>query len=594
MSNLISPFSQESLDVELLKTKIKNDLIDKNVISDVNYDGSNISILVQIMSSLVQNVNSTIALNSNQTNLLLTTIRKNGLVEAKKLGYNITRPVSAKIQVKITANSNITIPQYSKFTGGDFTFLNKELITLTTGQDITVELVEGDYIDYNIDSSLRFTPTDNLKLFIIPYSNVENDNIFIQVDKNSTGFVFYNGVDDLLQLDLTENSYYLDSDPENEFLYVNFSYLKTDNLITSDDIVDISFILSNGSAANGIVDITADFDATYEVLSASSGGSDVETLDSIKSNAPLFYNTGQRTVNEYDYKAFLIKSSIVKKGVAWGGDRNYPKKLGYTYLSFVPETTTYYSTQNESDLINYLSNARIIGTGKIFKQPNYLYIDIDIKVLGEVPNLSVKQTEINTNLDSYFSVVNDFEILFYESKIIRLIEKVFENEIGSSVQVTLKPKLRLDTDLFSTGQTTDFMIPNSRKKFYLEKDSVKINLPENYQDIESYIVNGWVKILDNEEDLTVTISGTINSKTLSVSGTVSGTINIDGITYDYYDVLLDAVIIGKYIKEINILRLDDITSDIPSTQYINLQYSPQMNVKTEMSTIIEKGTITYL
>ena len=55
---IISPLSSEGLDIDSIKSLIKADLISNDVITDIDYEGSNISILVQIMAYMVYNVNA--------------------------------------------------------------------------------------------------------------------------------------------------------------------------------------------------------------------------------------------------------------------------------------------------------------------------------------------------------------------------------------------------------------------------------------------------------------------------------------------------------------------------------------------------------
>jgi hypothetical protein len=99
MEELISPLSKDSLDLELIKTKLKDYLLQEDVITDVDYEGSNISILVSIISYVMLNINSTHALNVNQTTLKLSTIRQNIIQLAKSLNYNITKSNVEKLKI---------------------------------------------------------------------------------------------------------------------------------------------------------------------------------------------------------------------------------------------------------------------------------------------------------------------------------------------------------------------------------------------------------------------------------------------------------------------------------------------------------------
>ena len=74
IDNLISPNGQENLDIDKIKQSFKKYLIDNNVITDINYEGSNISVLIDIISFAIQNINATQALLSNETILPLSTI----------------------------------------------------------------------------------------------------------------------------------------------------------------------------------------------------------------------------------------------------------------------------------------------------------------------------------------------------------------------------------------------------------------------------------------------------------------------------------------------------------------------------------------
>ena len=595
--SILSPLTVNGLDIESIKTELIAQMVADGTIQDVNYEGSNISILLQLGAYITQSINSTIALNANQTNLLLSNIRQNIIYEAQKLGYNISRKMSAKMSVTITSTVDLTIPQYSKFTSGSYYFLNMTDIILLAGVSQTVNLVEGTYIDSSIDSTLQFSPSNSIKQFTLPYTDIENEYIFVSVKKSGeTGFTQYTQVLNKLLLDIQDNSYFSSLEPENEFVNISVTFTNDAKKITSSDVIDVSFILSSGSLGNNLVDCSSTYDVTIVVNSPSSGGSDSEPIADIQNNAPVFYNTGNRTVNEIDYSSFLIKHSIVKKAIAWGGETNFPKKLGYTYLTCIPETSDYISNLEESTLIDYLAGNRILGTGKIFKHPNYIDIDIDIKILGNVSNLSTKKTLITTNIDSYFSEINNFKVFFYESKLIRIIESIFEADSKASVRVVVTPKIVLDSTIFSQTQFTyfDFYIPNSNKKYYLQKGVDIIDLPDSIVDIETYIVNGWTRVVLPEEDLGIDFTGTVNSKVVSLSATPTGTIVIDSITYDTYDLSFDAVVVGTYIKDLNILRMTDISADLTTTQYISINYTPQMDVITEKSTIIQRGTINYI
>ena len=191
MSELISPISKDSLDIELLKDIIKTDLLDNDVITDINYEGSNISILVQIMAYMVYNVNASHALNANQTMLLLSDVRQNIIYLSQQMGYNITRPISSKMSIKLTIDGlsgydTVLIPKFTKFKCDGYTFyLQEDIIFNNTTYEVSTTLIEGTLVDYTIDSSLRWKPTSSISNFLLSYKNIENDSVFLRIKKST-------------------------------------------------------------------------------------------------------------------------------------------------------------------------------------------------------------------------------------------------------------------------------------------------------------------------------------------------------------------------------------------------------------------------
>jgi len=605
---LISPLSSEALDIEAIKAKIKTDLITNNVITDIDYEGSNISILTQILAYLTQAINSTHAMNANQTNLKLSEIRQNIIHEAQTRGYNITRKVSSKMNITLSINPlspNLTIPAWSKFKCGEYTFYNTSTLEFSPSVlSHTIDIVEGVYIDYTKDSTLRFTSTEQLQTVVINYKNVENNNVYFR-KKKSSDILFsdtYTKVSSLLSVVDGKINYFEEYDPETEFIKLWVYFAGQGNIIDIDDVVDVSFLISSGTAANGIIDCALenpDSSITITVNSQSRSGTNEETNDSIKANAPLFYNTGGRTVSEADYSAYLVKSSLVEKISVWGGEVMIPKKLGHVFLSVVPQDVNfkYLTALEEVDLIRYMNEKPMIATGRIFKHPNYISFDFEVQLIGNVLNTDDSKAAITQYLTEYFtSYHNNFNTYIFENKIIRLLEATFDKSLDASLKVFIYLKLRLSKELFKQSFDNgrcDIWIPNSAKKYFLTKASDKIPMPENEADLYTYLLNGWVKEILPEEDLDISFSGTINGKILAYPATIT-TVTIDGVVYNKRNLTLDGLTIGYYVADLNLLSLEDLTDDLPTDGFINITYSPEINIKSEKSTLMELGSISFI
>lgn len=605
--NLISPISQDSLDLTSIQNNLKQILIANNTITDVNYDGSNISQLVQILSYVEYTINATHALNSNQTNLKLSNIRQNIIHEAQTRGYNITRKVSSKMNITLTADISVvplTIPKWTEFTCGDYIFYNKSDVLFSSGTlTQTIDIIEGTFIDHTIDTSLQYTVTADTQNIEIAYKDIEDTNLLFRIKKSgSTTFTdYFTKVDTLVDIIDGKFNQFEEYEPETGFVTLWSSFANQGNLIEIDDIVDISFLLSSGNSANGI--IVCDFKTpitgvTLSINSASRGGSNEESNDSIKANAPLFYNTGQRTVSDTDYEAYLIKNSLVDKASSWGGETLLPHQLGHVFLSLIPQDKNfkYLTTLEEASLLTYLNEKSMIATARKFKYPNYIEFNIDIKILGEIPDLAGRKTLITTKLTDYFTTEhNTFKTYLFQSKIIRLVEDTFLNNTSASVNIVISPKLRLSKDIFTqtfTNTRWDIYIPNSPKKYKLVNGANVIDIPVNETDLYSYLINGWTKTLVPAEDITIDFSGTINAKPITYPTAIT-TVSIDSVVYNKRTLFLDGVEIGYFIPDLNILSLIDITSELTNDEFLDITFLPNINIKSEKSTVMELGTITY-
>lgn len=635
---LISPLSEDNLTLDNTQEKIKQYLIDEDVIEDVEYDGSNIAILVKIISYMVYNITASHALNANQTTLLLSDIRQNIVYLAQQQGYNPSRRVSAKMSVTLSAilstNEQLVIPKWTSFNCGDYIFLASDNITLTEAEPtLTVDLLQGQYIDSSIDATLKQVMDETNDFVILNYTNIENDNVYLKIKKYSSELFsdYYTRKFSLLDFRNNKNFFVEKQDAETEYIKLYTSFIGQGQSFNVGDEYDISFVLSDGIEANGIVECTLDnvpltnldneVELNITVNSASRGGQDRESNESIKNNTPLFYNTGNRTVTETDYEAFLNQNSLVKESVSIGGESVLPAQLGHIFLSVIPADPDllYIPSNDEATLIEWLNDARIISTVRKFKHPNYFYMDFDVKLLGDVQDITTKKSDITNIIETYFNdFQNKFKAPFFQNRIISEVEDLFENEINSNITVNLQPKLLLSPELFTQTFVNDrihIYIPNSPKKFYLFKDGNRIDVPENEEDIDTYLINGWTKKIDTNEDLDISFSGIINNSPITLDSNIETIIIYpvtclkhkvedectepinpdDGIEYEKQNILINGIPFGYYIKDLNILSLDNTVAQYltGTNDFINIDYSPAINVNLENTSIITLGDIVY-
>jgi hypothetical protein len=375
-------------------------LMFNNGITDVLYEGSNISQLTSIISYVISTLNVNTAINLQETILPLATKRMNILMGARQLGYepvelssykyNLTlKPLYDTTKTIIDPNGNevidtldttprsISIEKNTKFVSGgkSYHYIGPRLESIipavsnydityyddpSTGRpkdEITIELevIEGNVITYLDDPQLRTTAidyTENTKIntkqdYIIPYRNLDQDDGMK---------VFLTYVDDFGNLivdeEQTQTSEFLNEVPKTfirmqniilQYPTIFFEFAGFGNPIRSGTEIKTQCLVSSGPEGEA----TEAFKVDDTVLSANVEvidhvivrvGSVAETDASIKENAVVFHNTANRAVTRNDYIAISKRSSIVDEADAWGGEEETPQQLGHIWISATPET----------------------------------------------------------------------------------------------------------------------------------------------------------------------------------------------------------------------------------------------------------------
>ena len=110
------------------------------------------------------------------------------------------------------------------------------------------------------------------------------------------------------------------------------------------NIVQLSYVVTNGTAANGAQSFTAASaisgfnNISISLQTAAAGGAVAEEIDTIKYNAPFSYAAQNRTVTAADYKAIVPQLYPNVKAIAvWGGEYNSPAVYGKVYISILPK-----------------------------------------------------------------------------------------------------------------------------------------------------------------------------------------------------------------------------------------------------------------
>ena len=418
------PYTQlNNLDFADIKVALKEYMRAQTDFTDYDFEGSAIS---QILDVLAYNTYYT-AFNTNMVvnELFLdsATLRDNVVSLAKQLGYtpkSITAPkasVSMALTFTGTAPAEVALKRGSGFVtnydGSLYRYILKDNLKVSVANNIAtftdVSIYEGSQIVTNI---VVDTNTKSQR-FIIDNSGVDINTLSVRVFQavNSSIFKDYKLANNILDIGASDEVYFV-SEIEDEKYEIFFGDGVLGKKLEDNNVVEMSYIVTNGTATNGAktftfnglmedengTTVTLPFSiSSINTTSVASGGADIETIDKIKYNAPKFYNSQNRAVTGNDYKAIVRNLYPATSDViVFGGEDQVPPAYGKVFLSVKPTEAASLSSFTKNELTTELKKYTVASIRPEFVDPSILYLELTSNIYYTGTKTQSLPTEIAT------------------------------------------------------------------------------------------------------------------------------------------------------------------------------------------------------
>jgi hypothetical protein len=578
------------LDFDQIKDNLKNFLKSQSEYNDYDFDGSGLSVLLDVLAynTHYNAVNAHYSL--NEAFLDSAQIRGNVVTRAKLLGYTPRSVLSPRATVNIVIditgedsntqanNTSLVLPRGTKLktnVGGesyDFVVLNNYTVD-NVGNKFTfnnVEIVEGTYktILYRVDNDI-----ENQK-FQLGEQDGDTSTLRVRVQQNedSLGYDVYNRFESLLNVDSVTQVYYLQENPS-EYFEVFFGDGVIGRKPVNNNIVTLDYIFTNGSDANGasvfsLNDTVGGFAVnSVSTVSEASGGTEKETAESIRFNAPLTFTTQNRAVTAQDYRAIILKNfSNISSISTWGGEDNDPVDFGRVYVSVKPLTADVLTDSEKSDIKNnILKGKNIVSITPELVDPESTNLELDV-FFKYNPNLTDRtsvdlESLIKDVISDYnFNNLNKFDGVFRHSQLLNLIDRAdpailnstvrpyMYQEIAGKINVNQNNFILTFADpFFESGSSTDFVLTstsfningtphffgdipitgssNRRVIVYKIVDNENITVIKDAGEVE--VSKGRITLHSFSLDTDTTIRITVTPNSLDIAPTRNQLLNID-------------------------------------------------------------------
>ena len=444
-----------NVDFDQIKTSIKDYLRSNSNFTDYDFEGSNLSAIIDTLAynTYITSYNANMV--TNEVFIDSATLRENVVSLARNIGYvprsrkaakalvSFTVDCTNQTSVTLTLKAGIVLTTANKFGGRNYTFAIPEDITvpvLSTGfaNFDNVEVYEGTYINQTFTVSSR---NPNQK-YILPNVGIDTDLIRVIVKDNELSSVRdkYQKFDSLFNVNKDSMVYFL-QEIENERYEVIFGDGVFGKKVEEPNFIEVSYITSSGSDANGLqnftfsgrlvdngeTSITTGISLVYTDQS-SSGGSAIESIESVKKYAPQIYSSQNRAVTAADFEGLVPRIYAEAESVsAYGGEELSPPRYGEVFISVKPYNGVYLSSAVKDNIKNELRKYSCAGIITKILDLKYLYIETESTVYYDTSKVASPNTVKNTVVDNITNYgnstqLNKFGARFKYSKYIGMID----------------------------------------------------------------------------------------------------------------------------------------------------------------------------
>lgn len=541
------------LDFDQIKANLKTYLQSQDQFSDYNFDGSGISVLLDILAYNTH-------YNALYTNLAINEMfldsaskRDSVISIANNYGYLpqsrrcSVATISMRVGVGSSTTQTITIPKYTAFTasvdGYQYTFFNRDEITGNRLNEFYIfdafDIYEG------TAATEKFNATGNTQ-YILQNPNVDTSTlrVFVQPTADSLNLDTYKYSETIVGLTNTTKAFFVREVEGNKY-EIRFGKNNLGAEPAPGSVVYIEYMVTNGEEANGLKlfsyngpTLTGTPIITLE--SVSMNGSEIESNDEVKYNVSRKFRTQNRAVTAEDY-IDIIKNDYTDIDTlnCWSGDELTPPQYGKIFIAVKPKSGPFLIPSEKTFIIeNIIKPRAVIGVYPEIIDPIYNNLQIDCAIYYDPYSTNKSSAdiinEVRTAILDYNNIyLKKFDGILRFSKFLQQIDDADSAILNNITTIHMrravdviyskfvKYEITLSNPIYNSGVpeeaiiTNGFYIDNSDIVYYIDDDGIG-NLRLFYYSADTY-----KKIFISEKYGTVDYDrGVITVNNMRVEGTV--------------------------------------------------------------------------
>ena len=478
-----------NLDFDQIKSSLKDYLQSNSDFTDYDFEGSNLSTILDVLAYNTYITSYNANMISNEVFIDSATLRENVVALARNIGYVPRSKKSSRSFISFFVDISSVSPTPANLTlkagpvastGGQF---NGQSFVFGIPEDKTVSVIDGIASFDNIEvyegsylsQSYVYSSRNPFQKFILPNSGIDLDSLVVTIrpSVDSSVSTTYSRQDNLFDGDTGstingDSKIYFIQEVESERYEIIFGDDIFGKALDDGNVIEVSYITTNGSDGNGINSFTFSGSISYvrnsvEIfvtsgislltsLNSSSGGESIESVDSIRKYAPQIYATQNRALSANDFEV-LIPNKIYPEAESisvFGGEDLVPPQYGKVFISIKPRNGDFVPNLIKQNIKRDLKKYSVAGIVPEILDLKYLFIETNSKVYYDTnlaPSASFVSTKVQRDLTSYAesSQLNKYGARFKYSKLLKVIDQSHESVTSNITTIEMRRDLRLAT-----------------------------------------------------------------------------------------------------------------------------------------------------
>jgi hypothetical protein len=609
------PFTQfTTLDFDEIKESIKSYLRANTTFTDFDYEGSNLSVLINILAynTYLTAYNSNMI--ANESFLDSATLRENVTSLARNIGYVPKSKRASRSTISFTV-SNLPITYRTVTLKAGLVCIGNGIETnlkFSIPENITVPVIANVATFSNITvyegslSTQSWVVDTNQKeiKYILenPFTDTSTLRVKVSDTQESSTVNNFNLVDNIIKIDANSKIYLIQ-----EYLDERYQILFGDGIIgkklENNNYIIATYITTSGTPGNGASNFTFsgvlysnENESTtitrtisdITTISASSGGSEIESVSSIKYFAPRLYASQYRAVTAKDYETVIpYIYDNVESVSAYGGEELQPPQYGKVFIAIKPKNLNYLSSFSKREILSKLKSYSVAGIVPELIDLKYLFVETNTSVYYNasfIGDIDALKTRVSNSLNAYSQSidVNKFGGRFKYSNIISLIDQSDSSIVSNITTIKMVRNLRSNRNVYTQYELCFGNAFNVNSNGYNIKTT-------------GFTVSGIDGLLHFGDFPTSATEGRLYIfKTLPNSTVFVVKRNAGSINYSSGEILIDTISISSTEKSENIIEFEisPESNDVIGKQDLYVQYNVQNSkIATILDTITSGASI---